>query len=86
MKSKSSVERSINISDNITPITHKPILQIHGDMWETMNISQLTEQKNILINRLTYIMSSSMNISVSKQIQTGIDKLQKLIDQKTINA
>lgn len=84
MITKKIIERSVNINDNITPITHQPIPEIQGHLWTEMNISQLYEQKSILLNRLNYLKMAHQG-PIINQMQTAINKVQKIIDDKTIN-
>lgn len=75
-------------SYSATPSTD-PNVDIRSDMWPNMNITQLTRQQEIVIdriNKLTTIMSSGYSQSFSTiygALQQANKDLASLIDRKT---
>jgi len=69
-------------NDDITPITHQPILPVDSSEWHNLTIKQLYEQMEILNERM-YSVGAMGKVEVVRQIQRGIMQLQATIDAKT---
>lgn len=68
--------------EELTPITKKPIQQVQSDQWRDMSVSELWDQRAILMQRLGYA-SQFGHPSMIQQISIGIEMLDALIDSKS---
>lgn len=65
-----------------------PSIQVRTDLWSTMNMSQLTNQRELMldhISNLQTIMGGNANPSILNMysaLQLGLKDLNKLIDDK----
>ena len=72
-----------------TPVDENdPSVQVRTDLWPTMNITQLTKQRELMLNhisKLMTIMGDNASVSVRNMygaLQTGLNDLNKLIDAR----
>ena len=72
-----------------TPVPENdPSIQIRTDLWSTMNVSQLTRQREIMLDHITKIQSimgaiaNPSLINMNAALQVGLQDLNKLIDDK----
>lgn len=73
--------KPIPVDGNVTPITKKEIKNVTAHQWSGMSISQLYEQLSIMSDRL-FAAHEMKNPVIIKQIQQGIDNLQRIINSK----
>lgn len=64
-----------------TPITKEPIREVRADKWHEMSVTELFDQRGILIGRLN--MAASMrNQNLMQQVQRGIDAIDAILSSK----
>lgn len=70
----------VDISDDITPITRKPIDKVDSNQWKEFSEYELFDQLDILTARrdMAYRISKP---AVAIEIQKGIDRLTKLLNK-----
>ena len=51
-KQLKELEGCVNVNDDVTPITRRPIEQLDSTLWPDMPTPQLIDQRTILFNRI----------------------------------
>lgn len=74
--------RPITMEDVVTPITKQPIEQIDANLWPSMDINELWEQKTFLQTRYSNLAASG-HPAILSQMQQGLLTLDQLISSKT---
>jgi hypothetical protein len=76
---------SVNINDDITPITRQKIDKVTPEKWNQMNSNALWDQRIVLYNRM--IMASSVGQGgVAKQIQQGINTIDAILHRNAVES
>lgn len=82
MSKYKDIEGAVPVNGDVTPITRRKIEKLDTSRWYEMNISELTDQRIILNNRIMYA-STSGNGGVIQQLQRGLAQLDQLIAEKS---
>lgn len=69
------------VDGDVEPISGKPIQQVDAQDWDSMSVSKLFEQRNVLTERMQFALSSG-HPEIAKQVQLGIHKINFLITKK----
>ena len=72
----------VNVNGDITPITRKPIAQLNADDWKDLTADELFEQRNALLTRMQQVQQMSLDPSVFRQMQLGLQHIDSLLHIK----
>lgn len=75
-------EGAVNVNGDITPISRKKIENLDSMKWPDMSISELTDQRIILNNRIMQA-SASGNLGIVQQLKRGLFYLDELMVEKS---
>jgi len=75
------LEGAVDVNGDITPTTRQKIGTVTGDEWSEMSVSELYNQRSVLIERLNY--ASSIAPTMVPVLQQGIARLDAHIRSKT---
>lgn len=78
---KNKIYGAIDVNGPVTPITKQPVEQIDAEDWDNLNVSQLWDQRAVLVERMNYV-AANCGPHVSVQLQRGIARLDALIESK----
>jgi hypothetical protein len=74
-------EGSISVDGDITPITHQKIEKVYSNRWHQMIVSDLHEQRGILLRRYNAALAIGMH-GPAKLIMEGINQIDALLAAK----
>lgn len=83
MVKKVSVEQftgSVPVDGDVTPITRQPIDKVNAEKWFNMTVSELHQQREILMRR--YYQALSVGIVNAGAIEQGIKTIDALLENK----
>ena len=74
---------AVSVDGDVTPTLREPIHKVIPVEWADMSINDLWDQKNILLNRMSFA-SSSGHPELIPQIQKGVAMLDQIISSKEV--
>lgn len=74
------LEGSISVNGDITPITRKPVGQMDSSRWGEMTLLELSDQREILVNRIA--VANSIGGALALQLERGLRHLEALMAQR----
>jgi len=80
---RKSVEGSVDVNGDITPITRQKVEQVQAADWSDQSAADLTAQLTVLQHRLGIAQQYSPHLT--KPIQLGIRRLEHMINSKQQN-
>ena len=75
---------SVNVKDDITPVTRQKIEQLDASKWPKMSLTELSDQHTILSNRIMAASQYGASESTLSQMQRGLIQLEFMIKHKSM--
>ena len=83
MSKYKDIEGAVPVDGDVTPISRQPINQIHGTEWHDMSMSQLHEQRGMLMTRMS--VAANVCPSALPALRQGVAQIDAIINSKVTN-
>ena len=83
MSKYKDIEGAVSVNGDMTPISREPINKIEGTEWQDMSLSQLHEQRGMLMTRMG--VAASVCPSALPALRQGVAQIEAIINSKVTN-
>ena len=80
MSKYKDIEGAVSVNGDLTPISREPINKIEGTEWQDMSLSQLHEQRGMLMTRMS--VAANVCPSALPALRQGVAQIEAIINSK----